>query len=145
MWRIALSALALLAAPACGGEESPSAEETPSAAGVGVAVDVVLTDFAVAPAPGLEPGTTTLRVVNEGDVVHALRVEGPGLEAETDDLAPGEAADLRVDLTEGDVVLWCPLGSHRSLGMEATVAVGAGGGAPAEDTTTGDEEDGYRY
>ena len=46
------------------------------------------------------------------------------------------------DLTEGDVVLWCPVGNHRELGMEATVAVGEGGGAPAEDTTTGDEDDG---
>ena len=76
-----------------------------------------------------EPGSYTFHVVNDGSVVHALEVEGPLGEVETADLAPGESADLDVDLSEpGDYEMYCPVDGHKDEGMEGTISVGGGGG-----------------
>jgi plastocyanin len=137
---------ASLALAACGGEEAAS-EETPAAGGE---VEIVLTDFALEPGSlSLDPGAYTVRVVNEGDSVHALKVDGPGGELETADIAPGGSAELALDLSEpGEYELTCPVGDHRERGMEGTLTVGggaAGDGTTTEETTTEDDEDGYRY
>jgi plastocyanin len=128
---------------ACGGED-----KTEGNAGAGDTLEIVLTDFAVEPSSGsLEPGTYTARVVNEGGVVHVLKVDGPTGETESAELQPGQSVELELDLSEaGDYELTCPVGDHRDRGMEASLAVGGGGGATTtEDTTTEDDEGGYRY
>jgi plastocyanin len=128
---------------ACGGGDA-----TEGSAGAGDAVEIVLTDFAVEPPAGsLEPGTYTARVVNEGGVVHALKVDGPTGERESAELQPGQSVELELDLSEaGEYELTCPVGDHRDRGMEASLAVGGAGGATTtEDTTTEDDEGGYRY
>lgn len=129
-------------AAACGGEA-----ETEGDAGAGDSLEIVLTDFAVEPPTGsLEPGTYTARVVNEGGVVHALKVDGPTGETESAELQPGESAELELDLGEaGEYELTCPVGDHRDRGMEASLAVGGAGGTTTEETTTEDDEGGYRY
>jgi plastocyanin len=129
-------------AAACGGGDATEGDSG------GGALEIVLTDFAVEPATGsLDPGTYTARVTNEGDVVHALKVDGPTGETESAQLQPGQSVELELDLSEaGEYELTCPVGDHRDRGMEAALAVGGGtGGTTTDETTTEDDEGGYRY
>jgi plastocyanin len=89
---------------------------------------------------------------NEGGAVHALEVDGHGIEEETEEIGGGETAEITVELTEEDEYeLYCPVGNHRDQGMEGKVVVGGGGagGAGTDETTTDEtttEDDGdYRY
>jgi plastocyanin len=153
MRRLALLvAFAAVLLPACGEENTPDgASPNGSGAGGGEVVDVSLSEFALTPASfSLEPGSYTFHVVNDGSVVHALEVEGPLGEVETADLAPGESADLDVDLSEpGDYEMYCPVDGHKDEGMEGTITVGGGGGggggATTTDETTTEEDSGYGY
>jgi uncharacterized cupredoxin-like copper-binding protein len=144
MRRLLLVALAFVLLPACGGEESTGDD---AGGGGGSVVDVALADFSIQPsAIDVEPGSYTFHVVNEGESVHALEVEGPGGEVETADLGPGESADLDVDLSEaGTYEMYCPVGDHRDRGMEGSITVGGGGGGTTPDQTTTEEDSGYRY
>ncbi|HSE81562.1 MAG TPA: cupredoxin domain-containing protein [Gaiellaceae bacterium] len=144
MRRLFLVALALALTPACGGDEAADEEGAEPSVG-GAVVDVALSDFAIEPSSlALDPGTYTFHVVNEGATEHALEVEGPTGE-ETEELGPGESADLTVDLEDGEYEVYCPVGDHRDRGMEGTIAVGGGGGTTTDETTTEDEESDYRY
>ena len=150
MRRLALLvAFAAVLLPACGEENTPDgASPNGAGAGGGEVVEVSLSEFALTPASfSLEPGSYTFHVVNDGSVVHALEVEGPLGEVETADLAPGESADLDVDLSEpGDYEIYCPVNDHKDKGMEGTITVGGGGGgATTTDDTTTDEDSGYGY
>jgi plastocyanin len=143
---IVLLALAVLPLVACGGEDD-SAASAPGGTGGGDVVEITLTDFAIDPRSlSLDPGKYTFHVVNHGGSVHALEVEGQSHdEVETEELDPGAAADLAVDLTEaGEYELYCSVDGHRDRGMEATARVGGGEGTTTEGTTT-DEEPGYGY
>lgn len=140
MRRLGLLLLVAGLPAACGGEE-------PGGSAADGALEIVLTDFAVdVPAGSLEPGTHVARVVNEGGVMHALKVDGPGGETESAQLQPGGAVELELELTEaGEYELTCPIGDHRDRGMESTITVGDGAGATTDETTTEDDEGGYRY
>jgi uncharacterized cupredoxin-like copper-binding protein len=142
MRRLLLVAVAFLL-PACGGEEGTTDGGAPAGP---AAVEIVLGDFTIEPsAIAVEPGSYTFRVVNEGGQTHALEIEGPGGEVETGDLAPGESADLVVDLSEpGEYEMYCPVGGHREQGMEGEVTVRGGGGTTPDETTTVDDP-GYDY
>jgi len=139
-----LVALALLLLPACGGEDGSTDE---GAAPGGPVVEVTLKDFTIDPsAIDVEPGSYTFHVVNDGQTVHALEVEGPGGEMDTDELEPGASADLNVGLAEdGDYEMYCPVGDHHDRGMEGTITVGGGGAGTTTDETTTDDESGYGY
>ena len=146
MRRIGLLALVSLALAACGDEGEPA--DAGDAAGEGAATTkIVLTDFALGPSSlSLEPGSYTVRVVNEGETFHALKVDGPTGEFETGELQPGESASLAVDLSEaGEYGLTCPVGDHRERGMEGTLTVGGGGGGTTTDETTTEDDGDYRY
>jgi plastocyanin len=125
----------------CGSDEdtSPASGQT---------IEVSLSDFALDPSQISidEPGTYTFRAVNDGQTVHALELEGHGVEEETEDIQPGETADLTVELTEaGDYELYCPVDDHRSMGMEGTVVVGGSGASGGGTTTSKDEDSGGSY
>lgn len=71
------------------------------------------------------PGTYVFRAENVGNVVHSLRIEGNGIEAQqTRDIGPGESADLTVALQPGTYELDCPVGNHEELGMRGSLTVG---------------------
>jgi plastocyanin len=151
MTRTALLVLAiLLLAPvlaACGGEDD---EPAPAAGGGGSGgdastIEVVGTEFAFDPAHVEldEPGTYTFVFRNEGGTVHALEIDGHGIEEETEEIGAGETAEVTVDLAEaGEYEMYCPVGNHRDQGMEGAVVVGGAAGTTThEDTTTGDDDD----
>jgi uncharacterized cupredoxin-like copper-binding protein len=140
MRRLLLVAVAFLL-PACGGEGDANEADAPA----GSAVEIVLGDFTVEPSSlALDPGSYTFRVVNEGGQTHALEIEGAVGEVETGDLAPGESAELSVDLSEpGEYEVYCPVDGHREQGMEGTITVGGAGTTPDETTTVNDPD--YDY
>ena len=105
--------------------------------------EVSLVDFALEPdSITLDAaGTTTFRVVNDGDTEHALEVEGNGIEEETDVLEPGGSAELTVELEEGEYELYCPVDGHRQQGMQGTLVVGSGAAASNQGDTGGDDDE----
>jgi uncharacterized cupredoxin-like copper-binding protein len=143
MPRLLLLGLALVLLPACGGEEGATGDEAGSGATV---VDLALGEFTIEPSTiAVEPGAYVFHVVNDGEAVHALEIEGPSGEVETGDLAPGESADLSVEFPEdGRYEIYCPVGDHRNRGMEGSITVGEGGGMTPDETTS-EEDSGYRY
>ena len=148
MSRLSLALVLALLLAGCGSEEDDA-----EGGGGGEAIEISGTDFAFSPASVEvdEAGEVTLRLVNDGGMPHALEVEGGGVEEETDEVGPGETAELTVELEAGEYVFYCPVGNHRDQGMEGTLTVGGGaGGAGGEDDddmspTTTEDSGGYDY
>jgi uncharacterized cupredoxin-like copper-binding protein len=123
--KLALLAALGLALAGCGGDDGDEGETEPSAAPIRT-ITIEETDYALDPS-SVEverAGTYAFRVVNNGEVEHALEVEGEGIEEETDVLAAGEQATLTVALEEGSYELYCPVGDHEDRGMTGKVSVG---------------------
>jgi plastocyanin len=87
-------------------------------------------EFALKPAEiTLEkPGTYLFKAVNSGGTVHALEVEGQGIEEETEEIQPAQSAELKVKLEAGTYELYCPVDGHKEEGMEGKVIVKEGSG-----------------
>jgi uncharacterized cupredoxin-like copper-binding protein len=87
-------------------------------------------EFALKPAEiTLEkPDTYLFKAVNSGGTVHALEVEGQGIEEETEEIQPGQGAELKVKLEAGTYELYCPVDGHKEEGMEGKVIVKEGSG-----------------
>jgi plastocyanin len=137
MRRRAVTVAALLVGLAgCGSDENEGDE--PSSAAPRQTITITETDFALDPDSVAveEPGTYAFEVVNEGEVAHALEVEGEGIEEETDTLDPGQRATLTVELEGGTHELYCPVGDHADRGMTGKLEVAGG------DDESGD---GYGY
>jgi plastocyanin len=102
-------------------------------------VKVSATDFAFDPAnPRVKAGVVRFQVTNDGQAPHALEVEAPGGEVETEVLQPGQSGTVEADLSEeGSVTIYCPVGNHRQMGMEGEIRVGGGGSAAAGDDSGG--------
>ncbi len=78
-----------------------------------------------------KPGTYAFKAENKGSTTHALEIEGKGVQEETKDLSPGQSAQLRVSLKQGNYDMYCPIDGHKEQGMEGTVTVrGGSGGGP---------------
>ncbi len=65
-------------------------------------------------------GKVTFTYSNPSQVPHAFEVEG--VEGATDTITESEAS-VTVELEAGDYVYYCPVGQHRSAGMEGTLTV----------------------
>ncbi len=92
-------------------------------------IDVRETEFKLDPAnPKIEKrGVVEFKVENAGQTVHALEVEGPEGEVETEEIQPGKSANLRANLTEpGEYTWYCPIDGHKGQGMEGKITVGGG-------------------
>jgi uncharacterized cupredoxin-like copper-binding protein len=88
-----------------------------------------------------EPGVVEFVVSNDGATVHALEVEGPAGEFETEEIQPGDQTRLRADVSEpGGYRLYCPVGDHEDRGMvgQLVVAGGSGGGGSGDDSGGGE-------
>jgi plastocyanin len=107
-------------------------QEEEAAAGQGVVKTIRIeeTEFKLQPAEITldKPGTYVFEAVNSGDTVHALEVEGEGIEEETKEIQPGQSAKLEVELEAGTYELYCPVGGHKEEGMEGTLTVKEGSG-----------------
>jgi uncharacterized cupredoxin-like copper-binding protein len=116
----------LFALSGCGAAtDTPSAGETPGA-GTGETVQVTLSEFQITMPATLTAGPITFEVTNAGTFQHGLNIEGQGIEAELEqNLEPGETGILEVDLPAGTYEVYCPVGNHRSEGMELELTVSA--------------------
>lgn len=148
-----LAAVLLILGTACG---SGDGDDGGGGSG-GQRIEIVGTEFQLEPSEvQLDgPGTYTFVLSNEGGTIHALEVEGHGVEEQTGEIEAGETAELTVELPEeGEYELYCPVGNHKDEGMEGTIVVGGGGGSgtttdeddqTTTDETTTEEDDGYGY
>jgi plastocyanin len=128
----AIAGLAMTAG-ACGSSHSATSN-TPAASGAtgvsGNQVTVGETEFKLTlSSDTFSAGAYTFRAVNNGKIVHSLEITGPGANATTPDLQPGQSAELHVTLQDGSYDLFCPIDSHKSLGMDQEITVGASGAA----------------
>jgi plastocyanin len=120
-------------------------------------VTVGLKEFRLLPSTKkLHTGKVILVAVNRGKFPHALEIKGPGVQAKTAMLRPGQSKRLTVTLRKGTYSLWCPVSNHAEMGMRMTLKVSAGTatstGMPAPTssstpttTTTDDGGGGYSY
>ena len=120
------------------------AENTPSVPKASKQLVIHETDFKLDPsqANGGDEGLVTIKIVNDGQVAHALAVDGPNGLIELDGrLDPGTSATLEADLDKpGTYTMYCPLDGHRGKGMVGTITVGgstpARGAEPTNTTTS---------
>jgi uncharacterized cupredoxin-like copper-binding protein len=73
------------------------------------------------------PGTYVFRATNVGNVTHALRIEGNGIDRSTRNIESGESAEMQVNLGAGTYEIDCPVDNHENLGMRGSVTVAEGG------------------
>jgi plastocyanin len=111
------------------GEETTTGEKTKGGGETGKlpsAVKVDAVDFAFQPAnPRVKAGTVTFRIRNRGTFVHAVKVEVQRGEERSKDIVPRKSARLRVKLDKPGTYTWyCPIGTHRKLGMKGKIMVG---------------------
>lgn len=142
---IAVAAAGLvLAVPGCGGDdEADTADagetETTEATGPPVVsneVDVSMTEYEMAPSNVLpleqggpptskaDSGEVTFTITNDGEEAHSFVFNNVGKEIPIDgDLAPGESAELSVDVSGGFYEYYCPIADHQQLGMQGQLEV----------------------
>jgi uncharacterized cupredoxin-like copper-binding protein len=97
-----------------------------SSASAGTTVTATETDFKIALSQQtFSPGSYTFKATNSGKVPHALTIVGPGVSSmSTSNLSPGQSANLTVTLQSGSYEIYCPVDSHKSLGMDLHITVG---------------------
>ena len=118
------------------------AEETTAAptGPAGETVKLSETEYKIDPADVSvdKAGVVEFDVTNDGSITHALEVEGGDIEEETEDIAAGDSATLKVDLPKGVYELYCPIDDHKEQGMVGELRV-AGATGTAEDSGGEDE------
>jgi uncharacterized cupredoxin-like copper-binding protein len=132
-----------LAVAGCGGDDDNESAPAAPAGGSAQTVKLSATEYKFTPSgPSVDKtGKVTFDVANDGSVDHALEVEGPDGDVETEAIAAGQSATLTVDLSKpGKYEMYCPIGNHKEMGMEGTVTV-AGGTASSD--SSGSSGGGY--
>jgi len=110
------------AAPA---NPSPPAPMTMDSTGDTAMVMVSLKDFTITLTPATAPaGNVMFHISNDGKALHAIRIEGNGLDKSSADVNAGEKTTLQVDgLKPGAYQIVCPVGNHEEKGMKTTFTV----------------------
>jgi uncharacterized cupredoxin-like copper-binding protein len=136
---VGLAVLAIGAA-GCGGDDdndngsastpasTPAAPTTSTKASTpaagGGTVTIAESEFKLAPKDATaKAGKVTVEAKNDGQTVHDLEVEGPGVEKKTANLQPGSSGKLNLDLKAGKYEMYCTIDGHRAAGMEGTITV----------------------
>ena len=124
-----LAAVLLLALAGCGGDDESAGSSSGSGSGSsGGGQQIAL----AAPEDGslefdkteleAKAGTITINFDNPSSVPHAVEIEGNGVE-EKSDTVTGAKTSVTADLEAGEYTYYCPVGNHRSGGMEGTLTV----------------------
>jgi len=89
-------------------------------------VEVILADFTLTPPSLVAPtGLATFKVRNDGQAPHSFAIktaDGKSV-GQTKDLNPGQTEDLNVELPAGQLVTYCSVPGHESLGMKGDLLV----------------------
>ena len=111
-----------------GGTNDPNQGHLGEKAGlVGTTLTLILKDFTITPAKVTLPkaGAYTVVIWNEGSQLHNLEIQGNGLEVKGKEINFGKKSSFKVTLKKaGTYDMYCPVDSHRSLGMSGTITVG---------------------
>jgi plastocyanin len=117
--RPALTAVAGMLIAGCGS----------SAGGVqGTVVNATETEYHIALSrTSFTSGTYTFVVTNDGQLLHSLEINGPGVNGQklAQPLGPGQSGNLTVTLRPGTYDVFCQIGRHRTLGMIVIIHVRA--------------------
>ena len=119
---LALTGLAM-ASPA------PSHAHPAQAGGAADTVAVTLSEWKVELSPAKIPaGPVVFAIRNEGKIPHGFEIEGGGIEKSIPNIPHGGSGSLRATLGGGRYEAYCPVGrgSHKMLGMLASLEVGGG-------------------
>lgn len=125
MRRLSLALTALLLASGCGGDDDEQPART-VAIEPGSTVEVVAREYSFDPSAltASGPGRLTIRLRNEGDLAHNLKVfEGDREIGGTPTFPGGRTESGRVRLEPGSYELVCTVGDHAELGMTGTLEV----------------------
>jgi uncharacterized cupredoxin-like copper-binding protein len=111
-----------------GGTNDPGQGHLGETAGlVGNTLTLILKDFTITNQNVTLPktGAYTIVIWNEGSQLHSLKIVGNGLSAKAKQINFGEKASLKVSFTKaGKYTMYCPVDSHKDLGMTGTITVG---------------------
>jgi uncharacterized cupredoxin-like copper-binding protein len=111
-----------------GGTNSPNQGHLGEVAGLkGTTLTLILKDFTITPQNVTLPkaGAYDIVIWNEGSQLHSLKIEGNGLNAKAKEINFGEKASFKVTFPKaGKYTMYCPVDSHKSLGMTGTITVG---------------------
>lgn len=117
-------ACAGLIATGCGGDSGDGAASTSTD------LTVNMTEYKFEPREVTVAPGATIRVTNEGEIAHNLKLErGPDPKTETQELAgtdsflPGDSESLEVNLPRGRYAMVCTVPGHRELGMTGMLTV----------------------
>jgi uncharacterized cupredoxin-like copper-binding protein len=130
---------------ASGSGQSPASQQSKTLA-------IGETEYSITPTSINVPktGKVTFKITNNGQIGHALEIEGHGVEEKTSTIMAGSSDTLTVDFSKtGSYEVYCPVDDHKNKGMKATLTVGgtsgpAVGGTTTDQTTT-DKKGGYGY
>ena len=128
-----IAAIAVLAFAGCGGDDEEPASggssggSSSSSGGGGE-------NLAIAADPGgalkfdkteltAKAGKVTITMDNPSDVPHAVEIEGNGVEAKGKTVGKGAKSIATADVKAGTYDFYCPVGNHRSAGMEGKLTV----------------------
>jgi uncharacterized cupredoxin-like copper-binding protein len=76
------------------------------------------------PAPTAKAGKVSVKLTNDGQVPHAIEIEGaPGGDKKSAVIQPGANTTLSANLKPGKYEFYCPVDSHRQQGMKGTLTV----------------------
>jgi uncharacterized cupredoxin-like copper-binding protein len=107
-------------------DAATQASTSGGAAGAGGTVDLTATEFKFDPSePTVKSGNVTFNLKNDGQVTHSLEIEdvnGEDKELEGS-VSPGSNGTLAVNLTPGKYEFYCPIDSHKQMGMTGEITV----------------------
>ena len=91
---------------------------------VAAVAEVSLVEYALQADPRLSrAGLVAFEATNDGNVRHALAVDGPAGQIRTPPLVPGERGVVTARLPPGTYKWYCPLADHERRGMTGRVRV----------------------
>lgn len=118
IYLIGIGAIVLTTAAVGGGGGGGTSKNEP------VVAEISLTEFAITGTLQVPPGKVTLKVTNDGGVMHNIAIESLGV-ASTD-LAPGATEEIPLgDVAEGTYEIICAVAGHKDSGMVETFVVSA--------------------
>jgi uncharacterized cupredoxin-like copper-binding protein len=97
-----------------------------AAGGGGQTVNMTAVDYKFNPSDtSVKSGNVTFNLKNDGQVSHSLEIEdvnGQDQEIEGD-VSPGQSGTLKVNLPPGKYEFYCPVDSHKQMGMTGEITV----------------------
>ena len=121
---LAVTSLLALAVTGCASSQHSTGNTTVTRTAAGATVEVILDEYKIHMPTTVPAGAVTLKVRNTGHHDHNIEIIGNGVDATLpQNLPPGQATELAVNLAPGKYRVICPVGPHEMLGMKLTLTV----------------------